>query len=458
MPTKRKIQDEAPVIAAYRAGTTVSQLAAEHKVSYLTIYNLLNRNGISLSVRVDEETASQICELYANGATSYEVARVVGRDASTVRSVLRNRGVTVRQSRRRVTIDEAVVVAAYQAGSSVPQLAVEHAVSEGAVTRILQEHGVVRRRGKVKDFAEAVQQEVVDRYVAGERSAKLGVAFGVDKSSVCRLLKQKGVLLSSAEAQRLPVDDAAFDVITDESAYWAGMMFTDGGISGGKFVQFGLMTPDEAHVISFKHFLKSEHVISHRPARDFVSWGDKSKTHHSQGFSVIAMRSARLYERLHSLGMRPFKKSIASPELINYPSFWRGLCDGDGTVAWYGAPHISLLGSKEILEQFLQFLRDNSVVTGVTVRKKHDCPLHRVQFGYGPAEQVIRLLYAQPGPALARKQQMAARILSGEVERDATRCSTQGCDRGAASKKSGLCVRCAKRLRYQRYRDRRRSV
>ena len=55
--------------------------------------------------------------------------------------------------------------------------------------------------------------------------------------------------------RKLLLDQDAFAKITPESAYWSGIMMTDGNISGRYVRYLNISTEDESHVNNLEIFL-----------------------------------------------------------------------------------------------------------------------------------------------------------------------------------------------------------
>lgn len=89
------------VIAAYKAGKTVYELATEYGCHRVTISAVLKRNGVSLRcVSPTPEQAAEMVRLYESGLSLAKVGRQLGFNASTVLAHLRNAGIQTRDAHR----------------------------------------------------------------------------------------------------------------------------------------------------------------------------------------------------------------------------------------------------------------------------------------------------------------------------------------------------------------------
>ncbi|MEU7850062.1 hypothetical protein AB0B69_21880 [Micromonospora parva] len=226
--------------------------------------------------------------------------------------------------------------------------------------------------------------------------------FGFTEPGMRGLLVRRGVVLRKT-VHTLRHD--AFDLLTPEACYWLGFLFADGCVTyrAGHLPQIsvGLAQRDREHLVSLRTFLGSTSSIS-----------APSPTHGSCQFSV---RSNRLAERLTALGRYD---GPLDDLLTKSRDFWRGVVDGDGSIAKYRRPTPSkstfsqfrLVGSKRLLDSFAVFLQENDI-DGLSVHPHKT--IYTIGTTCGPAERIVALLYAEAEVALARKAEMAKKILDG---------------------------------------------
>ena len=88
------------LVAAYKDGATINQLAANLGVHRTTIAKHLDRKGVPRQrLQWDENTLRDAADLYATGLSLAEVANLYGIDAQTVANRFRRAGVPVRPRR-----------------------------------------------------------------------------------------------------------------------------------------------------------------------------------------------------------------------------------------------------------------------------------------------------------------------------------------------------------------------
>src|SRR5208282_5274398 len=142
------------------------------------------------------------------------------------------------------------------------------------------------------------------------------------------------------------VNHQAFDVVSDDAAYWIGFLFADGSViqrqKGAPLVQLRLSEIDRSHVENFRQFIGSTHTISTSPPGNFGGYRSRASVR-------FAVNSRGLAARLLEMGR--YEGPIA-PELAASRHFWRGVVDGDGSIFFLktGYYDISLVGSRRLLE------------------------------------------------------------------------------------------------------------
>jgi lambda repressor-like predicted transcriptional regulator len=143
---------EAEVAAAYRAGATLGQLAAQHGVSVVTVTRALDRAGQPRRPQGRRDTGvpdhdADIAAAYKAGATIAELAARYDCSVKPIRDALTRAGVTTRGFGRPRAVAglEETIALAYESGATLTQLAAEHGVSRRLIARICQEQGVLLR-------------------------------------------------------------------------------------------------------------------------------------------------------------------------------------------------------------------------------------------------------------------------------------------------------------------------
>lgn len=261
----------------------------------------------------------------------------------------------------------------------------------------------------IRKLTEQQKQEAVRMYEGGKSTYQIGAVFGLHDTSVGSLLRRRGVVMRTLREsnRRLPFNEAAFDSVTPEAAYWIGMLMADGNVCARKhstYISLALGTADAGHVERFRAFLGSSH--------QFDTQANNRGYANGKGLVRLSVASRRLADRLSEFGVVPAKSATAAGRGLEFDrDFWRGVVDGDGFVFRDGRnrPHVGMVGSQMLAGQFLAFCR-GIVPTRARVRPMHSIYSARLICTY--AIEVIRVLYADCCVALPRKLLAARQILA----------------------------------------------
>jgi hypothetical protein len=89
------------LIGEYRAGATILELSAKHKVHRTTLINLLERNAVARRGRViTPDNINRAIALYESGESCAAISRVLRTSPETIRQSLLKAGVTLRRPGR----------------------------------------------------------------------------------------------------------------------------------------------------------------------------------------------------------------------------------------------------------------------------------------------------------------------------------------------------------------------
>lgn len=211
--------------------------------------------------------------------------------------------------------------------------------------------------------------------------------LGCSARPVVDALKARGVARRPARTPPATFRADAFLAGAPEDAYWLGLLFADGWVSGAK-IGLGLHHGDADHVAAFARFIGTSNRVARY--RDQV---------------CVSLGSPELAGRLRALGMGAPRRPHLAP--LWSPDFWRGMVDGDGSVLRY--PHRGLIlrlnGTLPIVAAFLAFVKKGGHVTRAIPRRHSS--IWRATLGGEVAEQVVNRLYLEGRPALRRKHATA---------------------------------------------------
>lgn len=254
-----------------------------------------------------------------------------------------------------------------------------------------------------------MRKQMVQLYQSGHSTVKIKKILGVEACTVRRALIALGVTLrSDSDCQRkYTINETVFDVINEESAYWAGFLLTDGCIFRHS-VKLTLSSKDDGHLLKFLAF-----VGSNSPIRQEIKSGWSGGP-----ISTVYFPSKAMCESLSRLGVVPRKTHIAkAPESLAFNRhFWRGAVDGDGGIAMtrgerrYPVLHFCS-ASLPFVEQFVSFCK-YLVPSHRKSRKISRSHIWSVCVPGSIGVAVIRELYSGANVSLDRKQLRAEEAMN----------------------------------------------
>lgn len=273
-------------------------------------------------------------------------------------------------------------------------------------------------------YGEEVIKEACAMYESGLPLAAICKRFGMGDGTAHKMVSARCKMRSPHEKKWKPCREDAFEIITEESAYWAGFLMADGSVTGAQCkrmrqVSLMLQEGDKGHIRKFLDWLNSDVSISIVKSRGFKRKGSEDKEHLLASASVS---SNRLVESLVALGVVPRKTycAKASDAVAMNKHFWRGCIDGDGTViVWQQSkekggiaarPVVRLAGHRDLVEQFAEFV--STVIPGYkpSIAKTSSHIVTSSVVGAN-AIALARHLYADCTIALDRKLDRALEML-----------------------------------------------
>lgn len=307
--------------------------------------------------------------------------------------------------KNRVFLTEAQKLAVrqrYENGENVKDLASDFGCSIPLVYKIIYASGIQTRN--LRQFS---HEEMISSYLKGETITTLALKYEVSVQAIHRILRHRKIARRSTrdtQINRLPLNESAFDTITEESAYWIGFLMADGNVMeiGNSYrLSLCLHTQDLSHLERFKSFLGSGHKI-HKFATKAAS---------------LSVNSRRLCDAIARYGITPRKTFTAHViGLENNRHFWRGVIDGDGCLYIpknrYNSPVIHLVGSCQLVNQFRDF-----ALTSIPQSKSKVFPVGNIYKVSLSGIPLIESLYGDCTIALQRKLDKANSVLNRHYSR-----------------------------------------
>jgi hypothetical protein len=247
------------------------------------------------------------------------------------------------------------------------------------------------------------KESLIADYLGGMTCEEVGQRYGVKQCSAWELLKRRGLTRPAKVERRYTLNESAFDSITPESAYWAGMLMADGCVSirpeGSQYLILSLQESDAGHVQQFLSFLGSDQPVTHER---------KSK------MASVQVSSHRLVASVREFGITPRKSQTAKvcDQLRYNTDFWRGYIDGNGSVSITGTgyPFVSVCtGSARLVGQYWEWVK--RVVPDYTAKPSFNRNTHMLVVFGKQTFGFIELLYGSCAVALERKRAAALNIL-----------------------------------------------
>jgi hypothetical protein len=310
----------------------------------------------------------------------------------------------------------------YRAGESPAVLAAELEVHRSTLKGFLRRHGLVEdenQQGGDVPVTPEVAAQIVRRYCElKDGPKKLGEDYGVCKRTIHNLVRRAGFEVRSEKGVHFPSRSDAFDVLTPEAAYWAGMLMADGCISESKKTQWNcqpqlilvLNREDEHHITRFQQFIgATQHKVSQIiiPAR--------AVGYRTSLASRLAVVSGPICRRLTALGITARKTftAVASAELAIDRDFWRGVSDGDGCV--HATCAHDVLGSEALCRQYVAYIERTAPGAVYDLHPRAGC--WSVSVNSNAARRMLAHLYQDGDVSLGRKHERARHWAAGRTSK-----------------------------------------
>lgn len=357
------------------------------------------------------EERQQVLRRYQEGASLRAIGREIGRPDITVRRTLESLGVTFgppkTSNKRTPAATEALVLHLYDEGRTWQEINEQAGITSVTLGKILQRNG---RDYDRRADGEGNAQIITALYAAGHSTRDIGVMLGHGKSTVNAVVVRHGGEIR----QQVGVDHPDFfdQIDTPDKAYWLGFLGADGCMISterhpeGDHLSVRLAARDKGHLVKLK-----EALGAHASVLDGVSNGF-GKPAPSASLNV---GSRALTDALIAVGIRPRKSATQEPwdgpaDLM--PHYWRGLFDGDGSLAVKGPDlwTVFLCGSEACVRGFAAWAHE---LTGTTANPYFRTGCWYVSIsGRFQVPKITRALYGDAPVSLDRKRERADRIMA----------------------------------------------
>ena len=366
-----------------------------------------------MAPRLTPENRQHILQRHRENVPLRQIAREIGRPDMTVRRVLESEGVSFGEpkttNRRSSPETEAHVLRLYDQGLSWAEINKRAGVTSVTVSKILSRNG--HDPDRKPEGTEGKAEVITALYDAGRSTREIGQMLGHSKSTINAVVASNGGKLRKIEGCENP---DFFDVIdTPEKAYWLGFISADGCIvttarhPEGDHLAVQLSAKDRGHLLKLKAALAANAGVHTRAVEGS-----------SRRLTSLSVGSRRLTGALLALGITPRKSATlqpwSGPEHL-MPHYWRGMVDGDGSLARKGDGiyTVFLCGSEAVVQAFTEWAGEvcgtkakpyiHSNIWYIAVSGRHQVP------------KLVRALYEDAPVSLDRKQEIADRILEAAL-------------------------------------------
>lgn len=239
----------------------------------------------------------------------------------------------------------------YKNGKSISKIAKENNIPRQSLTNIFIKHCNYKPKSRRKND-NLVNEYYVDLYYEEYLSTNISQTEFCKKHSLCRQclgerFKAKYPNIKTKKDNKLHINSNSFSNINYDSAYWLGVLLTDGYLD--KKNKVSLCLKDKEHIEHFKTFLESSHKIYTKT----IIINDKKCYAYSLSFS-----DSTIYNDLNKLGCynnKSFTVRLPLLENIYMPNLIRGVFDGDGCTT---NKSYTCSNSLSIVSANLDFLND----------------------------------------------------------------------------------------------------
>lgn len=255
------------------------------------------------------------------------------------------------------------------------------------------------------------EKQIIKDYQSGLSMAATGKKWKCDPSTVKNILNAyniSGRTLSEARRNYLNYtlkEDAFSKIDTPESAYWLGVMYSDGYITKAKYTnKFGISVSkkDEEWLKKFKSFLNYNGEIKTYKVGDN---GYKPETEYVR----LLIGNNKVVADLEKFGVVEHKTHILNkiPDIQYIDDFIRGYIDGDGSLR-KDYPCFQICGTKDFLQSIANYLE-------VDYRLYPDKSIYCLRYNIKQSEYLEKRLYANASTYLNRKYNIAKRSFNSPL-------------------------------------------
>ena len=133
-------------------------------------------------------------------------------------------------------------------------------------------------------MSETQYNRAKELYSQGKSLRAIAEELNINRKSLSKKLKKDGIIIRDPNKNNIPkskrihsVNESVFEIIdTEEKAYWLGFLYADGYV-GDNRLELALQAKDLEHLVKFKEFMESEHVLEFKKNANAYRIGIGSK-------------------------------------------------------------------------------------------------------------------------------------------------------------------------------------
>lgn len=253
------------------------------------------------------------------------------------------------------------IIDLYITGMPVKEIANSLGCHKALVSYVANKNGLRRRNGcNIKD-------EVIKDYNEGKTMGFIAEKYNVSCASISYILHKNNVDVRSMSEtkQKSDLNTNIFSEMTNRSAYWLGLIASDGNISD----------LDKEKVYKIVLSLQKEDIYLLEKFKEDLNSENKISIRNNQAYFKI--NNEKIYKDLLYYNITP-KKSLT----LKFPNnledkyirhFVRGIFDGDGSIYFDKnkiKPRFSICGTLDLLENIQNYMIEELGINKTKIRQK----------------------------------------------------------------------------------------
>lgn len=262
----------------------------------------------------------------------------------------------------------------------------------------------------IKEVIHIDENIVIDEYLNGSSTVKLGDKYGVRPSTIRNILIRNNIKLRSnkVNSRKYQVNENAFENIeTEEQAYWLGFLYADGFVTNHNSKKIGitLAERDKGHLCKFNSYLNSNY-----PIKTYVQTAGYAV---GKNYCRLMITSEKMYDDLVKYGVVEHKTyALEYPDFLPDNLQWhflRGYCDGDGCITHNGNSYaVKIMCVESFAAKLIKFLEQSIEGFYCSYKaRKTDCETKSLNLFGKSAYQFINNTYSNNSISLDRKNAIA---------------------------------------------------